>query len=575
MIQNVRSIILQVWISIVLILLSFTSFTQSVGVGTTIPDPSAVFEISSDQKGILIPRLTEQQRNMIPNPASGLLLFNETQQKYNYFKNGDWYEFLSLPKGSVILSRSKNDEKLKQEGFSGEGFIYNDFYKTTYGDTLIPAFQWYKGNLSAYQNEDAPGVENISSFAGDKLYVFTNDSVFIYSPIMDIWEARSIPLDFQSTISFHIRSGSVVWTGSDFILWGGRKCIVPLSSGCFQEEITHKGLRYSPSTDDWSPLSEIDAPLGRENHKALWTGNRMLIWGGNNINIPKDYYNTGALYDPIYDIWTPLSIPANFEGRINFTMDRVESNLILIWGGRSFVRISKSIENPCVPGQQYVAEYDSIVNYNDGKIYNLTSNTWTNVSGQNAPFARYNHTGINVPPYGYVIAGGVHSIDHGYYCGNCSSPPFPPSPCIKHYIQDSILNTAIIYDVNTNSWVDVLNSIPIGFRQADAVWDNNQFVSFFTLDSILSLEISTGEWFSGVIPQHPVNSIVNPLSRKFVWSYFMSSNSVQPELILFGKDPNNQGRQNVFNYRTTSVTHSLLKDLDVVNKYKLYLYVKK
>ena len=81
MILNVRSIILQVWISIVLILLSFTSFTQSVGVGTTIPDPSAVFEISSDQKGILIPRLTEQQRNMIPNPASGLLLFNETQQK--------------------------------------------------------------------------------------------------------------------------------------------------------------------------------------------------------------------------------------------------------------------------------------------------------------------------------------------------------------------------------------------------------------------------------------------------------------------------------------------------------------
>lgn len=46
-----------------------------VGIGTTSPAASAVLDIqsSSNDKGILIPRMTQAQRNAISSPATGLM----------------------------------------------------------------------------------------------------------------------------------------------------------------------------------------------------------------------------------------------------------------------------------------------------------------------------------------------------------------------------------------------------------------------------------------------------------------------------------------------------------------------
>ncbi|WP_396147337.1 hypothetical protein [Flavobacterium sp.] len=54
-----------------------TAFAQT-GVGTTSPDASAVLDVSSTTKGLLLPRLTAIQRNAIINPAKGLIIFNTT-----------------------------------------------------------------------------------------------------------------------------------------------------------------------------------------------------------------------------------------------------------------------------------------------------------------------------------------------------------------------------------------------------------------------------------------------------------------------------------------------------------------
>jgi len=52
------------------------AFTQ-VGVNTdnSTPDPSAMLDVKSTNKGILIPRLTLAQRNAIANPAGGLMIY--------------------------------------------------------------------------------------------------------------------------------------------------------------------------------------------------------------------------------------------------------------------------------------------------------------------------------------------------------------------------------------------------------------------------------------------------------------------------------------------------------------------
>lgn len=47
----------------------------SVGIGTTTPNPSAKLEIKATGKGLLIPRMTQAQRNAIVSPAKGLLIY--------------------------------------------------------------------------------------------------------------------------------------------------------------------------------------------------------------------------------------------------------------------------------------------------------------------------------------------------------------------------------------------------------------------------------------------------------------------------------------------------------------------
>ncbi len=57
-------------------MLIFSLHAQSVGIGTVMPDPSARLDIWDTVGGLLIPRLTTQQRDAIQNPAHTLMIFN-------------------------------------------------------------------------------------------------------------------------------------------------------------------------------------------------------------------------------------------------------------------------------------------------------------------------------------------------------------------------------------------------------------------------------------------------------------------------------------------------------------------
>lgn len=57
----------------------------SVGVGTATPDASALLDASSTTQGVLIPRMSEAQRDAIASPANALQVFNTTTGKFNYY----------------------------------------------------------------------------------------------------------------------------------------------------------------------------------------------------------------------------------------------------------------------------------------------------------------------------------------------------------------------------------------------------------------------------------------------------------------------------------------------------------
>jgi len=63
---------------------------QGVGIGTTNPNSSALLDITSTTKGLLMPRMTTAQRNAIVSPAEGLLIYNTTTEELNQRQNGAW-----------------------------------------------------------------------------------------------------------------------------------------------------------------------------------------------------------------------------------------------------------------------------------------------------------------------------------------------------------------------------------------------------------------------------------------------------------------------------------------------------
>ena len=77
--------------------ISFSMYSQ-VGIGTETPNSSAILDISSLNKGLLIPRMTDSQKNAISSPAQGLLIFqtNGTVGFYSY----DGTNWLHLIDGS-------------------------------------------------------------------------------------------------------------------------------------------------------------------------------------------------------------------------------------------------------------------------------------------------------------------------------------------------------------------------------------------------------------------------------------------------------------------------------------------
>jgi len=73
------------------VLLTATTYAQ-VGVGTTTPNASSALDITSTTKGLLMPRMTETQRDAISSPATGLMIYQTDGTAGFYYYNGSSWE---------------------------------------------------------------------------------------------------------------------------------------------------------------------------------------------------------------------------------------------------------------------------------------------------------------------------------------------------------------------------------------------------------------------------------------------------------------------------------------------------
>lgn len=139
--------------------------SAQVGIGTITPDNSAALDISSTDAGLLIPRMTQVERDGITSPATGLLIYQtDGTPGFYYWNSAAWLPFSSSG-GSWIVSGS-------------------DIYNTNTGNvgvgTTSPTTQLHienVGTVSTILNQDFEGALAPMTTGGDANWTLQSTTV--------------------------------------------------------------------------------------------------------------------------------------------------------------------------------------------------------------------------------------------------------------------------------------------------------------------------------------------------------------------------------------------------------------
>ena len=100
------------------------------------------------------------------------------------------------------------------------------------------------------------------------------------------------------------KAAYTAFDGKLFIFGGADVNDMPLGDGAI----------YDPATNTWKLVSiDVNAPSPRRLATAVWTGSRILVYGGR-AQTKSAGFASGAAYDPNADRWTPMS--SGITGRV-------------------------------------------------------------------------------------------------------------------------------------------------------------------------------------------------------------------------------------------------------------------
>jgi hypothetical protein len=150
-------------ILLIVILNSSVIAAQSMGISSNLitPDPSSILELRTSSKGILIPRMTTQERDGISSPANGLQVYNATTKKFNFFNGSYWIvlgstPYLSVDSGSTASTSSTSDTGIPDMSKTiGETGTYLTLFN---GQTTIPSAVYTTGFSTADAKADLNSI---------------------------------------------------------------------------------------------------------------------------------------------------------------------------------------------------------------------------------------------------------------------------------------------------------------------------------------------------------------------------------------------------------------------------------
>ncbi len=149
-----------------------------------------------------------------------------------------------------------------------------------------------------------------------------------YNPTTNTWRSlAAVPGGFNARVDH-----SAIWTGTRVVVWGGRpdSCA---TSACFYND----GAAWTPAgaTGSWATISSTSAPTARVYGAVVWTGTKMLVWGGSSDITNKTGVDTGAVWTDNGGTgsWSAISTTSDPSARFNFVGAWIPGSKLMVWGG--------------------------------------------------------------------------------------------------------------------------------------------------------------------------------------------------------------------------------------------------
>ena len=149
------------------VLFTATTYAQ-VGINTETPDASAALDITSTTGGLLVPRMTETQRDEITSAATGLMIYQTDGTAGFYYYNGSsWEEYYSKNEVDVLIDNLQPTTYNIGDSYGG-GIVFFVYDGGQHGliaatEDQSPGIRWYGGsdtNTRARADGIGAGLKN-------------------------------------------------------------------------------------------------------------------------------------------------------------------------------------------------------------------------------------------------------------------------------------------------------------------------------------------------------------------------------------------------------------------------------
>jgi hypothetical protein len=241
--------------------------SQSIGIGTNNPKPSAMLDVTSTNKGFLAPRMTTAQRKSISSPAMGLIVFDTDKYTFFFFDGIVWRPLKYELDDDALYSRTMNN-------------CQSQFYDD-YGESA---------DISGlYAAVGAPGYDKNSGVQTDDY-----GSVCFYKRTNDVWGNHTSISPSNLTIGSQF--GYAVALSNDFAVIGAPSADVGASNN------EGKVYIYKKVNGNWISFQELTGSNAGPGDHFGWDvkiDGKYIIVGAPDDDIVVNnisYSNQGSAY---------------------------------------------------------------------------------------------------------------------------------------------------------------------------------------------------------------------------------------------------------------------------------------